>query len=99
MASRRSPGQAIGHKTGARRLRAILEDTLLDVMFELPSIPNVAKCILDSDAFQDDTGVSLELDGRRDCSSSRRQSLPRKRRRQPRPAAIDDTEDYHPAAS
>ena len=53
--------QAIGHKTGARRLRAILEDTLLDVMFELPSIPGVAKCIVDADAVQGDGSVTLEL--------------------------------------
>ena len=32
---------AIERKTGARGLRAILEDTMRDIMFEIPSIPNV----------------------------------------------------------
>ena len=30
---------AIRHKTGARGLRAIVEKMLLDIMFEIPSIP------------------------------------------------------------
>lgn len=34
-------------KTGARGLRTILEKVLLDVMYELPSIDNVAKVIID----------------------------------------------------
>jgi ATP-dependent Clp protease ATP-binding subunit ClpX len=32
--------------TGARGLRAILEDALLDVMYELPSQPGVTKCVI-----------------------------------------------------
>ncbi len=33
-------------KAGARGLRAIVEDTLIDVMYEIPSLKNVAKCII-----------------------------------------------------
>jgi ATP-dependent Clp protease ATP-binding subunit ClpX len=36
-------------KTGARGLRAILEDAMLDVMYELPSQPNVEECIINED--------------------------------------------------
>ncbi|MFQ5328769.1 MAG: ATP-dependent Clp protease ATP-binding subunit ClpX [Thermodesulfobacteriota bacterium] len=36
-------------KTGARGLRAILEDAMLDVMYELPSQPNVEECIVNED--------------------------------------------------
>jgi ATP-dependent Clp protease ATP-binding subunit ClpX len=32
--------------TGARGLRAILEETLLDVMFELPSRDDVDRCVI-----------------------------------------------------
>ncbi|MBI4083734.1 MAG: ATP-dependent Clp protease ATP-binding subunit ClpX [Candidatus Lambdaproteobacteria bacterium] len=39
--------EAIKRKTGARGLRAILEHTMLDIMFRLPSIENVEKCIID----------------------------------------------------
>ena len=34
-------------KTGARGLRTILENVLLDTMYELPSMKNVAKVVVD----------------------------------------------------
>jgi ATP-dependent Clp protease ATP-binding subunit ClpX len=40
--------QALARKAGARGLRAILEHTLLDTMFDLPSMDNVKKVVLDS---------------------------------------------------
>lgn len=43
-------GQALDRKTGARGLRSIVEDTLLDVMYELPSLHQVRKCVVDIDA-------------------------------------------------
>jgi ATP-dependent Clp protease ATP-binding subunit ClpX len=42
--------QAIERMTGARGLRTIIEDALLDVMFELPSLDQVTKCVIDVDA-------------------------------------------------
>lgn len=42
--------EAINRKTGARALRTIIEERLLDVMYELPSLPQVQRCILDADA-------------------------------------------------
>ena len=41
--------QAIGRKSGARGLRTILEDCLLDIMYELPSLENVKECVIDED--------------------------------------------------
>jgi ATP-dependent Clp protease ATP-binding subunit ClpX len=38
--------KAINHKTGARGLRTVLEDTLLDVMYEIPSRSDVKKCVV-----------------------------------------------------
>src|SRR3990170_2817138 len=40
---------AITHKTGARGLRTVLEDTLLDVMYEIPSRGDVKKCVVTGD--------------------------------------------------
>lgn len=37
---------ALERKTGARGLRAVIENALLDIMFELPSMENVEKCII-----------------------------------------------------
>ena len=39
-------GLAMERKTGARGLRAILEGAMQDVMFEIPSVDNVEKCIV-----------------------------------------------------
>jgi ATP-dependent Clp protease ATP-binding subunit ClpX len=38
--------EAIRMKTGARGLRTVVEDLLLDVMYEVPSRKDVAKCII-----------------------------------------------------
>ncbi|WP_146548118.1 ATP-dependent protease ATP-binding subunit ClpX [Rummeliibacillus suwonensis] len=38
--------EAIERKTGARGLRSIIENIMLDVMFELPSRDDIAKCII-----------------------------------------------------
>jgi ATP-dependent Clp protease ATP-binding subunit ClpX len=38
--------QALARKSGARGLRAILEQCLLDVMFEIPSLENVKECVI-----------------------------------------------------
>ena len=37
---------AIAKKTGARGLRAILEDVMLDIMYELPDSNNIRECII-----------------------------------------------------
>ncbi len=41
--------RAMKNKTGARGLRSILEQALLDTMFNLPAIENVAKVVVDKD--------------------------------------------------
>jgi len=50
--------QAIAHKalerkTGARGLRSILEQSLLNIMFELPSMNDVEKVVVESSTIQD----------------------------------------------
>ena len=41
--------EAVERKSGARGLRAIMEDCLLDIMYELPSVDNVKACIINED--------------------------------------------------
>jgi ATP-dependent Clp protease ATP-binding subunit ClpX len=41
--------EAISRKTGARGLRAILEEIMLDVMYDLPSKENARECIIDDE--------------------------------------------------
>src|SRR5512145_1652173 len=38
--------RALERETGARGLRSIIEQALLDVMFELPSREDVSKCVI-----------------------------------------------------
>jgi ATP-dependent Clp protease ATP-binding subunit ClpX len=40
--------QAEERKTGARGLRTTIEEILLDVMYEIPSLENVRKCVVDA---------------------------------------------------
>ena len=51
--------EALKHGTGARALRSILEHTLLDVMYELPTLPGVANCLVDADAILGTADVGL----------------------------------------
>jgi len=37
---------ALERKTGARGLRAILETTMLDIMYEIPSMEHVKECVI-----------------------------------------------------
>jgi ATP-dependent Clp protease ATP-binding subunit ClpX len=41
--------QAIKRKSGARGLRAILEECMLNIMYEIPSIDNVKECVIGED--------------------------------------------------
>ena len=44
--------EAQKRKTGARALRSILEEVMLDYMYEIPSMPNVRKCIISAEVIE-----------------------------------------------
>ncbi|MDU2491780.1 MAG: ATP-dependent Clp protease ATP-binding subunit ClpX [Clostridium celatum] len=44
--------EAIARKTGARGLRAIVEDIMIDVMFDVPSDENISKVIITEEAIK-----------------------------------------------
>lgn len=44
--------RALNHHTGARCLRYIVEETLLDAMYEMPSLNHIARCVVDRDAIE-----------------------------------------------
>ena len=54
--------RALLHRTGARCLRYVIEDTLLDVMYDLPSLGNVVKCVVERDAIMGDGAPTLITD-------------------------------------
>ena len=45
--------KALARKTGARGLRSILEQALIDTMFDLPQLPGVAKVVVDDNTIED----------------------------------------------
>jgi len=51
--------KTLARNTGARGLRAILEEVMLDVMYEIPSANNVEKCIVSRETIE--KGVPPEL--------------------------------------
>lgn len=62
--------EAIERKTGARGLRSIIENIMLDIMYELPSLDEVTECIITKDSvlkksspilYRED-GTQLDLD-------------------------------------
>jgi ATP-dependent Clp protease ATP-binding subunit ClpX len=50
---------AMAQGTGARGLRTILEQTLLDVMYELPTMKNVTHCLVNAAAIRRQSDVRL----------------------------------------
>jgi ATP-dependent Clp protease ATP-binding subunit ClpX len=44
--------RAVQRKTGARGLRAILEEVMLDVMYEIPSQKGIKECLINEDTIQ-----------------------------------------------
>ncbi|MBM3944159.1 MAG: ATP-dependent Clp protease ATP-binding subunit ClpX, partial [SAR202 cluster bacterium] len=50
---------AMSNKTGARGLRTVLESTLLDIMYELPSMKGVSKCVVSADAIRGIGSIGL----------------------------------------
>ncbi|MCU7960296.1 MAG: ATP-dependent Clp protease ATP-binding subunit ClpX [gamma proteobacterium symbiont of Bathyaustriella thionipta] len=55
--------KAMDRKTGARGLRTILEHTLLDIMYDLPSMDNVSKVVVDEAVIVGDTDPYIIYDG------------------------------------
>jgi ATP-dependent Clp protease ATP-binding subunit ClpX len=51
--------RALEHQTGARCLRFVIEETLMDAMYDLPSLGNVVRCVVDRDAIEGATTPQL----------------------------------------
>ncbi|HYB50869.1 MAG TPA: ATP-dependent Clp protease ATP-binding subunit ClpX [Burkholderiaceae bacterium] len=54
--------RALKRRTGARGLRSIVEAVLLDIMYELPSMKNVAKVVVDENAVEEGRPIVLYAD-------------------------------------
>ncbi|MGB5736192.1 MAG: ATP-dependent Clp protease ATP-binding subunit ClpX [Thiohalocapsa sp.] len=55
--------KAMERKTGARGLRTIMEQVLLDIMYDLPSMDSVCKVVVDSSVIEGDNKPFVIYDG------------------------------------
>jgi ATP-dependent Clp protease ATP-binding subunit ClpX len=62
--------KALERETGARGLRSILEETLLDVQFELPSRRDVKKCVVTKETIVKGLNPTLVTEAAKDEDSS-----------------------------
>ncbi len=51
--------EAQKRKTGARALRSIMEEVMLDIMYEIPSLTDVSKCIITPEVVEDSAEPKL----------------------------------------
>lgn len=57
--------RAMERKTGARALRSIVEQFMLDIMFDLPEKKNIDKCIITRDVIENgDSPIFIEADAK-----------------------------------
>ena len=61
--------KAMSRKTGARGLRSIVEAVLLDTMYELPSMSNVSKVVVDETVIRGESKPILIYDSASDKKS------------------------------
>ena len=63
--------RAIERKTGARGLRSILEDILLDTMFDLPGLDSVTEVVVNEEAVTSDAApLMIHADTEKDSASA-----------------------------
>ena len=53
--------KAIERKTGARGLRSIIEENMLDIMYEIPSRSDIKKCVITKDTITNNSEPKLVL--------------------------------------
>ncbi|MCL4557453.1 MAG: ATP-dependent Clp protease ATP-binding subunit ClpX [Deltaproteobacteria bacterium] len=63
--------ETISRKSGARGLRAIMENVMLDVMYEIPSKPDVKECVINSDVIFNHTEPLLTYEKKVEAGGSK----------------------------
>lgn len=66
--------KAIERKTGARGLRGIIEETILDIMYEMPSRDDIEKCVITKETIENKGEPTLVLSDRKKKSRSKKNS-------------------------
>jgi ATP-dependent Clp protease ATP-binding subunit ClpX len=54
--------KALERNTGARGLRSVVENTVLDIMYDLPSRPEIQKCVITKEVIDNNSEPILEIE-------------------------------------
>jgi len=54
--------KALERNTGARGLRSVVENTVLDIMYDLPSRPEISKCVITKEVIEKGSEPILEIE-------------------------------------
>ena len=73
--------RAIERKTGARGLRSIIEDIMRDIMFEIPSNPNIGKCIVTKQTVLEKAEPKLVINEKKEVNSVKIEKVKDKKRK------------------
>lgn len=60
--------KAIERKTGARGLRSIIEEIMRDIMFDIPSNPNIEKCIVTKETVLEKKAPKLIINSKKEIN-------------------------------
>ena len=75
--------KAIERKTGARGLRSIIEERMRDIMFEIPSNPDIEKCIITKETILDNKGPELVINENKSKEENSDKPTGKKKRQTP----------------
>ena len=75
--------KAIERKTGARGLRSIIEERMRDIMFEIPSNPDIEKCIITKETILDNKGPELVINKNKSKEENSDKPTGKKKRQTP----------------
>ena len=73
--------KAIERKTGARGLRSIIEETMTDIMFEIPSNNKIEKCIITKETVLENKEPELVINEFRENDVNKKEKLNVKKRK------------------
>ena len=74
--------KAMERKTGARGLRSIMEETMRDVMYEIPSNPQIVKCTITKETVDGTGKPELIIDENKKEKSKKQKDIKQKKRKQ-----------------
>lgn len=71
--------KAIERKTGARGLRSIIEERMRDIMFDIPSNPNIEKCIIKKETILENKEPELVINENKNREQNEKKAGKKKR--------------------